>query len=68
MIVVVRKMSRFMRTYNFVVVLESMMVQYSAPGVFQTRLPYRKLGVIIASKYEVLIVLGQFRGILGEKW
>jgi hypothetical protein len=45
-----------------------MILQYSAPGVCQTRVPHLMLGVIIASKYEVLIVLGQCREILGEKW
>jgi hypothetical protein len=67
MILAVRKISRIIRTYDFVVVLESRFVEYWAPGVCQTRLLYFMLGVIIASKYKVLIVLGQFREILGEK-
>jgi hypothetical protein len=59
MIVVYWEMSRTMRTHDFVVVLESMTVQYSAPGVCQTRVPHLVLGVIVASKYEALAVLGQ---------
>jgi hypothetical protein len=62
MIVVCWEMNRSVWTSDFVVVLESMIVQYSAPGVCQTRVPYRMLGVRVASKYEVLVILGQCRG------
>jgi hypothetical protein len=43
-------MSGNVRTYDFTVVLESMIVQYLAPDVRQTRVPHLMLGVIIASK------------------
>jgi hypothetical protein len=42
-----------MLIYDFVVVLESIIVQYSAPSVFQTRVPQRMLGVMSASRYNV---------------
>jgi hypothetical protein len=57
-----------MQTYYFVLVLESMSIQYSAPDVHQARVPHLVLGVIITSKYEVLIVWGQCCEIFGEKW
>lgn len=57
-----------MWTFDFVVALESMIVQYPAPGVCQTTVPHRTIGVMVASKYEILIVLGQCRETLGEKW
>jgi hypothetical protein len=46
-------------------VLESMIVQYSARSVFQTRVPNLILDIIIASKYKVLILLRQCREIVG---
>jgi hypothetical protein len=52
------EISGSMWTYDFVVVLESTMVQYSAPGVCQMTVPHLALDVTIASKYEVLIKLG----------
>jgi hypothetical protein len=37
-------------------VLESIIVQHSALGVYQTRVPQFVLGVVITGKYKVLIV------------
>jgi hypothetical protein len=42
-----------MRTYDFVVVFESMVIQYSASSICQTRVPHHMLSVIIARKYRV---------------
>jgi hypothetical protein len=66
MITVHCEMSNSVRTHDFVVVLESMVVQSSVPDVCQTRVLRLKLGVIIAHKCEVLISLEQFREILGN--
>jgi hypothetical protein len=44
--VVYWEMSRSMRTYDFVVVLETMIVQYSAPDLCQTRMSYYILDFI----------------------
>jgi hypothetical protein len=68
MIVICWEMSRNMLIYDFAVVLESMTVQYSAPGVCQTRVPHRMLSIIVASKYETLLILGRRHEILGTKW
>jgi hypothetical protein len=57
-----------MATYDFIVVLDSTMMEYSASGIFLTRVPHLLLGIIIANNYEVLVVLGQGREILGKKW
>jgi hypothetical protein len=53
-LVVCWEMSRNMRTYDFVVVLESAIVQYSAPGACQTKVPRPMLGVTVARKYKVV--------------
>jgi hypothetical protein len=45
MLVVCWEMSRSTWTSDFVIVLESMTVQYSAPGVCQTGVPRRMLGL-----------------------
>jgi hypothetical protein len=60
MILVCWEMNRSMWTCGLVVLLESMIVQYLDPGVFQTRVSDGTLDFIVASKYE----LGQRR----EKW
>jgi hypothetical protein len=57
------EMSRSMQTGDFVVLL-SRSIRYFTPGVCQMRVPYLMLGVIIAKKYKVLIVLGQYREIM----
>jgi hypothetical protein len=67
MIIICCEMSRTMRSYDIVVMLEGMTVQNSAPGVCQTRIPHLIIGVIIARKYKMLIVLGQCHEFLGEK-
>jgi hypothetical protein len=68
MIVVGWEVSRSMRTYDFVVVMGSMIVQCTAPKVYQTRVPYLMLGVIFTSKYEVSSVLCQCHEKLDKKW
>jgi hypothetical protein len=59
------EMSGSVRNYDSIVVLESMIVQYWASGVCQSRVPSLMLGIRVASKYKVPFVLGQCREILG---
>jgi hypothetical protein len=54
-----------MRTYDFVIVSNSMTLQYKAPIVCQKRVPDFMLGVIITRKYRMFIVLGQCHEIFG---
>jgi hypothetical protein len=62
------EMSRSMQICDFVVLLKSRSIRYFTPGVCQTRVPYLIFGFIIARKYKMLNVLGQYREIMDEKW
>jgi hypothetical protein len=62
------EMGRSIWTYNFAVVSENIIVQNSALGDYQTRVPQVMLIVVITRKYKVLIVLGECREILSKNW
>jgi hypothetical protein len=60
-------MNKCMLNYDFIVMLESINIQYSAPGDCQVRMPHLMSGVIITSKYKMLTVLSYCCEKLGKK-